>query len=73
MFEFKAYAIDGKEIALAGTSAAQSSTFKNSVKFAASMAVDGDVTTFSHTNDADAFWKVDLAQNVQIGSISIAN
>ena len=73
MFEVKAYDLNGAEIELVGTNATQSSTFGNNDKFAASKAVDGDSTTFSHTNDADAFWKVDLAQGGQIGTISVEN
>jgi hypothetical protein len=55
MFEFKAYAINGKGIVLVGTSAAQSSTFNNNDKYKAPKVVDRDSTTFSHTNDANAF------------------
>jgi hypothetical protein len=56
MFEFKAYDDSGAEVPLVGISATQSSTYKNNAKFGALSAVDGDSTTFSHTNDANAFW-----------------
>lgn len=73
MFEFKAYTIYGQLVSFDGSTAVQSSTFKNSLKYAASKAVDGSITTFSHINDNNAFWQVDLAQAQQISFVSIVN
>lgn len=71
MFEFQAFTDSGEEVAQ-GKTATQSSTFKNNSKFAASQAVDGDISTFSHTDNA-ATWEVDLAQAYNISFISIKN
>lgn len=72
MFEFHAYTDSGEEVAQ-GKTATQSSNYRNDIKFAASHALDGDISTFSHTYDAAATWKVDLAQVYNISLISIKN
>jgi hypothetical protein len=55
-----------------GKVATQSSTFKdNNVKFGPSNAVDGNNSTFSHTNDASSIWEVDLAGDYGISYTSI--
>ena len=72
MFEFQVFS-SGVNIAL-GKTASQSSDYLNSVAtFGASRALDGSLTTFSHTNDNNAWWEVDLAGFASLESISIAN
>ena len=70
IFELQAFS-GGVNVALEG-SAAQSSTFKNNDRFAAYNAIDGDTTTFSHTNDSNAWWEVELQADV-IESVTIFN
>jgi hypothetical protein len=73
IFELEAYTISGLEVAT-GKVATQSSTFKDdNVKFGASNAVDGNNSTFSHTNDASSIWEVDLAGDFDISYTSIQN
>ena len=71
MFEFQAYSL-GANVALQGK-ATQSSDRNNGQLLAASRAIDGDNITFSHTNDLNAFWEVDLDQSYSIESITILN
>jgi hypothetical protein len=74
MFELDVYTSSGNA-AMQGT-ASQSSTFKNDPdKFAASKAIDGSNTTFSHTENgySSAWWEVDLNGSVDVESISILN
>jgi hypothetical protein len=72
-FELQAYTTSGLEVAT-GKVATQSSTFKDdNVKFGASNAVDGNNSTFSHTNDASSTWEVDLAGDYGISYTSIQN
>ena len=72
MFEVKVYS-SGNNIA-AAKSSSQSSTLKN---FAASLAVDGKLNTFSHTNVATSgnpvWWQVDLGNEFRIESVTIMN
>jgi hypothetical protein len=55
-----------------GKSATQSSTFKS---YGANLAVDGDVTTFSHTRDAAvAAWiEIDLGDVYYVNSVIVLN
>jgi hypothetical protein len=59
----------GNNIAVGGV-AIQSSTFKS---FGASLAIDDDINTFSHTNDNSAWWQVDLGTEQEIDSVQILN
>ncbi|KAL7517215.1 hypothetical protein ACHAWX_002153 [Stephanocyclus meneghinianus] len=68
MFEFQVFS-SGVNIAL-GKTAGQSSTYG---RLFAPLAIDGSLTTFSHTNDNNAWWEVDLAGLSPLESISIAN
>ncbi len=68
MFEFQALSA-GENMALNKT-ATQSSTLASN---AASFAVDGNVTTFSHTNDVNAEWEVDLGGTISLESVFIKN
>jgi hypothetical protein len=74
MFEFKAYDSTNSDVALEKM-ATQSSTQANKSKFLPDKAVDGDTTTFSHTDisDTSATWEVDLGQDSTITSISVLN
>ncbi|KAL3787484.1 hypothetical protein HJC23_001134 [Cyclotella cryptica] len=73
MFEFHAYTPSGQEVAI-GKTAKQSSTLKNNQeKFGPANAVDGNDSTFSHTDNGAASWEVDLGQDYRISSISIKN
>ncbi|KAL3793978.1 hypothetical protein HJC23_009461 [Cyclotella cryptica] len=58
MLEFRVYSSD-VNIAPNAT-ASQSSLWNDDVNYAASMAIDGSNTTFSYTNDSNAFWELDL-------------
>jgi len=57
-----------------GKSSSQSSTFKS---FGASLAVDGKMNTFSHTNvassDSSVWWTVDLGPELPIESVTVMN
>jgi hypothetical protein len=70
MFEFEVYS-DGVNVALGGE-ASQSSTFNS---FAASVAIDGDEGSFSHTTNNETFswWMVELAEAFPIESVKIVN
>jgi hypothetical protein len=73
IFDFGIMSMDGKEVAKGG-SATQSSTLKgDETKFGATNAIDGISTTFSHTNDHNSWWQVDLGEQLSIDSIEIAN
>jgi hypothetical protein len=74
MFEVQVLDFDGANIAH-GKDAAQSSTFvsRSGASFDASNAIDGDSTTFSHTNDSSSWWEVDLGGLYSIGSVNIKN
>ena len=52
-------------------SATQSSDLRD--QFGASNAVDGNNLTFSHTNDANAYFEVDLGSTFEIESVEIVN
>lgn len=67
VFEVEA-SLDGSAVTF--DSAEQSSTF--SPRFPASNAIDGSFATFSHTNDANAFLKLNFAQQ-DIDSVKIFN
>ncbi|KAL3781625.1 hypothetical protein HJC23_002002 [Cyclotella cryptica] len=73
MFEVEVIA-SGVNLAL-GKPATQSSTFRSNggTPKNATDAVDGDMATFSHTNDASPWWMVDLEGMFLIESISILN
>ena len=47
-----------------------SSTFKN---YEATLAIDGDVHTFSHTNDDNAWLQIDLVKMYRINSVNFIN
>jgi hypothetical protein len=68
MFEFQALS-SGTNVALNKT-AAQSSTFKSKY---ASLALDGDTTTFSHTDDPSPWWQVDLGGTFAAEFVKIKN
>ena len=68
MFEIAAYA-SGVNVA-ENKDATQSSTFKS---FQASNANDGDTSSFSHTNDGDAWLEIDFGQAEAIESVDITN
>lgn len=73
-FEFHALS-NGTDVA-SGKPATQSSTYNNNnYKFGAGNAVDGKVSTFSHTGawDVNAAWTVDLGGQFEIMSIDILN
>jgi hypothetical protein len=57
-----------------GKSSSQSSTFKS---FGASLAVDGKMNTFSHTNVASSgspvWWTVDLGAELPVESVTVMN
>jgi hypothetical protein len=74
MFEVQVLDLSGVNTA-AGKDAAQSSTFvsKSGRSLDASNAIDGDSTTFSHTNDANSWWEVDLGGLYSVGSVNIKN
>jgi len=73
MFEVQVFS-SGNNVANGKTSA-QSSTLKTG--FAAGQAVDGDVTTFSHTNakaqGSPVWWEVDLGNEYSVESVTIMN
>ena len=69
LFEVEAYSA-GVNVAKDTSYATQSSTLK---QFFASNSVDGDVTTFSHTNDGNAWLDIDFGMNVALESINIVN
>jgi hypothetical protein len=68
VFEMQVFS-SGRNVA-EGKNTSQSSTLKS---FVASMATDGDMNTFSHTNDAHAWLQIDLGEVYHIKSLSIAN
>jgi hypothetical protein len=72
MFDFKAFTPSGEEVA-GGKVATQSSTLRSLPRFVASNAVDGNGLSFSHTDDANPFWEVDLGQDFSISSVEIKN
>jgi hypothetical protein len=73
MFELQAFTTSGLEVAT-GKVTTQSLTFKDdNVKFGASNAVDGNNSTFCHTNDASSSWEVDLGGDYGISYTSIQN
>lgn len=53
-----------------GKTATQSSTLGN---FSASRAIDGDINTFSHTNDDNAWLEIDMEDVYPINYVSIVN
>ena len=71
MFEVQALSIDGVNVAL-NKAASQSTTLNT--KFA-SLAIDGDETTFSHTatDDLNASWEVDLGSAHFLKLVEIKN
>lgn len=71
IFEFEVYS-SGINVALQGT-ATQSSDLYNGEFLDASKAIDGINTTFSHTNDSNAMWEVDLGGLYPIDSVLISN
>ncbi|KAL3795147.1 hypothetical protein HJC23_007375 [Cyclotella cryptica] len=72
MFEFQVFS-SGQNVA-SGKSSTQSSTFKN---FQASLALDGRVDTFSHTDVASGgvpvSWEVDLGGDFPIDTVRVLN
>jgi hypothetical protein len=69
IFEVEVYS-SGANVAMSGT-ASQSSTLKD--RFAAGKAIEGDSSTFSHTNDSSAWWEVNLNGLVDTSSVVIKN
>lgn len=53
-----------------GKLATQSSVFKS---YGANLAVDGDIRTFSHTNDDSAWIHIDLQKSYYVHSINVLN
>ena len=72
-FEIKVYTA-GQNIATAGT-ATQSSTLRGKQKFAAPSAIDGNDSTFIHTDwsDTSPWWQVLLTLESEIESVEIRN
>ena len=68
MFELQVLS-EGVNVALNKT-ASQSSTLGNKT---ASLAVDGSETTFSHTNEINDFWEVDLGGTFPTEFVNIKN
>lgn len=69
VFEVQVYSVSGSNVAT-GKIATQSSTLRT---FPASHAVDNNITTFSHTNDASAWLQIDLGEVYDIDSLFFAN
>ncbi len=69
MFEVQILSSDDVNIAL-NKAASQSSTLGTN---AAHFSVDGDLTTFSHTDDDNASWEVDLGSTYSLKSVMIKN
>ena len=69
IFELKVTSA-GENVALQGT-ATQSSDWND--RFTAVKAIDGDDTTFSHTNDSNAFLEVELSEARSIDEVVIIN
>ena len=74
IFEVRVMNSSGTNVA-AGTAAFQSSTYtsESGEHFPASNAIDGDVSTFSHTNDESPWLEIDLGESVPVTSVSILN
>lgn len=72
MFELKAYS-SGENIAQDHGIAIQSSDYNDNTP--ASNAIDGSITSFSHTSTVDtlAFWEVDLGSKYLVESVVIMN
>eukprot|EP00804_Cyclotella_cryptica_P004998 CCRYP_018313-RB/>CCRYP_018313-RB protein AED:0.03 eAED:0.03 QI:1251/1/1/1/0.81/0.83/12/1175/1018 len=68
VFEVQVFS-SGENVAL-NKNAFQSSTYGN---FNASRAIDGDLSSFSHTNDGHAWWELDLKEARSIDSVTIKN
>jgi hypothetical protein len=73
MFEVSVIS-DGANVA-SGKTAYQSTTLvtQSGKQFSASLAVDGDANSFSHTNNLSPWWMVDLSGSFPIDSVSITN
>lgn len=73
MFEVRVFGSSGDNLALSGE-ASQSSTLSN---FVASRAIDGQESSFSHTQKFDdgtlVWWQVKLSDTFDIASVEIAN
>lgn len=83
VFELQVISSGGSNVAI-GKTATQSSTLNASSKsrksakislrnFNAANAVDGNLTTFSHTDDANAWLEIDLGKKHAINSVGIQN
>lgn len=70
MFELRVISSSEINVAL-NKQATQSSTLRQ--KFVASNAVDGNSLTFSHTDDADAYFEVDLNDTFDLENVVIVN
>ena len=68
MFELRAFS-SATNVAL-NKQATQSSTLQNN---AASRAIDGESLTFSHTNDLNPHFEVDLGDTFDLESVEIVN
>ena len=68
VFEVRVFS-SGQNVAL-NKNASQSSTFGS---LNPSRAIDGDLLSFSHTDDGNAWWEVDLLNPHSIDSVNIKN
>ena len=68
MFELRAFS-SATNVAL-NKQATQSSTLRDN---AASRAIDGESLTFSHTNDLNSHFEVDLGDTFDLESVEIVN
>jgi hypothetical protein len=71
IFELEAYS-SGVNVALQGT-ATQSALYHANPRFDASKAIDGINSTFSHTQEFDAWLEVDLSSSFEIDRVVILN
>jgi hypothetical protein len=74
LYELEVYS-KGNNVIGEGTTATQSSTFKNSTKFAATNVVDWEHETFSHTGEGDlsAYLEVDWNNSFFIENVLMRN
>ncbi|KAL7474758.1 hypothetical protein ACHAW6_000713, partial [Cyclotella cf. meneghiniana] len=71
-YEVLAFTPSGMNVALGGF-ASQSSVLNNKSNFEASKAIDAIISTFSHTNDPNPWWMVELTASTSIESVLILN
>jgi hypothetical protein len=75
LFELEVYSKGNNVVLGEGTTATQSSTFKNSTKFAATNVIDWEHETFSHTGEGDlsAYLEVDWNRPFIIENVLMMN